>query len=116
MVLQLCFILTWQHITQIDSLCRHPNLTMSLLSEQPVSLPLTPERSSERAHIPLPETLADSLLLADAEYIDLAYFAKLSQYGGYFLMRGPKHMNPKVTQAMDVRGRNISRMEGLHLK
>lgn len=92
------------------------HLTMSLLSEQPVSLTLTPDRSSERAHLPLPETLAGSLLLADAGYMDLAYFAKLSQYGGYFLMRGPKHLNPMVTQAIDVKGRSISRMEGLRLK
>nr|WP_283106405.1 IS4 family transposase [Shewanella submarina] len=92
------------------------HLTMSLLSEQPISLTLTPDRSSERAHLPLPETLAGSLLLTDAGYMDLEYFAKLSQHGGYFLMRGPKHLNPKVTQALNAKGKHIKSIEGRNLK
>ncbi|MCE9685672.1 IS4 family transposase [Shewanella sp. AS16] len=92
------------------------HMTMSLLSEQPVSLTLTPDRSSERAHLPKAETLTDTLLLADAGYMDLNYFAALARHGGYFLMRGAKHLNPSVIRAIDNKGKVIEKMANKPLK
>ena len=46
----------------------------------------------------LSERLNNSPLLADAGYIDMAYFAKLNEAGGFYLVRG-KSLNPKIIRA-----------------
>ena len=45
------------------------------------------DTASERQFLPEPERLNNSLLLADAGYIDMAYFAKLNEAGGFYLVR-----------------------------
>lgn len=92
------------------------HMTMSLLSEQPVSLTLTPDRTSERTYLPKAETLMDTLLLADAGYMDLDYLANLTRHGGYFLMRAGKHLNPNVMQATDAKGKILDKLANKPLK
>src|SRR5207248_4327395 len=43
-------------------------------------------------------SLRDSLLLADRGYIDLGYLHRVSQQGGFFIIRAKAGMNPQVVE------------------
>ena len=53
-------------------------MLMSLLEQSPVCMQVSADTASERQFLPEPERLNNSLLLADAGYIDMACFAKLN--------------------------------------
>jgi hypothetical protein len=55
------------------------HMLMSLLEQRPVCMQVSADTASERQFLPEPERLNNSLLLADAGYIDMAYFAKLNE-------------------------------------
>ena len=63
------------------------HMLMSLLEQSPVCMQVSADTASERQFLPEPERLNNSLLLADAGYIDMAYFAKLNEAGGFYLVR-----------------------------
>lgn len=56
---------------------------------------------SASAHQFLPDanSLTDCLLLADAGYIDRAYFANVNKAGGFYLVPGSKNLNPEILSA-----------------
>ena len=92
------------------------HMLMSLLEQSPVCMQVSADTASERQFLPEPERLNNSLLLADAGYIDMAYFAKLNEAGGFYLVRGSKSLNPKIIRAWRGDEREVPKLAGLSLK
>jgi Transposase DDE domain len=61
-------------------------------------------------------SLTGSLLLADAGYIDRAYFAEVNKAGSFYLEWGSKRLNPKILSAWRDDGRWIPKLTGMSLK
>jgi IS4 transposase len=74
------------------------------------------DTASERQFLPDASKLDDSLLLADAGYIDMTYFSKVNEAGGFYLVRGKKSLNPTITQAWRSDGREVQKLAGKSLK
>ncbi|MCO7068634.1 IS4 family transposase, partial [Vibrio paracholerae] len=72
------------------------HMTMSLKSFSPVAMSISADTASERDFLPAPKTMNNKLLLADAGYPDFHFFRELEQYGGFYLFRGSKSLNPIV--------------------
>ena len=72
---------------------------MSVLTDQPIQVDLSPDKESERAHLPDPASLANKLFMADAGYEDLLYFNRVVEAGGNVLCRVKSNTNPKVHAA-----------------
>src|SRR5437016_8416816 len=81
--------------------------TMDLLCDAPTTLVLTPDTTSEQTFLPEPASLRDSLLLADRGYIDLGYLHRVSQQGGFFIIRAKAGMNPQVVEAFREDGTRL---------
>ena len=92
------------------------HMLMSLLEQSPVCMQVSADTASERQFLPEPERLNNSLLLADAGYIDMAYFAKLNEAGGFYLVRGSKSLNPKIIRAWRGDEQEVPKLAGLSLK
>ena len=73
--------------------------TVDLCTEALTEIALTPDTTSERDALPLPETLAGSLLLADRGYPSFEYMRDLDVAGAHYLMRG------KLSVGYEVLGR-----------
>ena len=70
----------------------------------------------ERQFLPEAHKLANCLLLADAGYIDRAWFEQVNDAGGFYLVRGTQSLNPKIIQAWRGDGREVPKLAGLSLK
>jgi len=79
------------------------HVEMSLLTGRPIRVVLTPDKESERAHLPQPDSLIQKLFMADADYEDLLFFNRVAKAGGSFICRLKGNSNPKVLAAW-VRG------------
>ncbi len=60
--------------------------------------------------------MSNKLLLADAGYPDFQFFTELELYGGFYIFRGAKSLNPHVIEARNGQGRHLSKLEGKKLK
>ena len=74
------------------------------------------DTAGERQFLPEAHTLTNCLLLADAGYIDRAWFGQVNDAGGFYLVRGTKSLNPKIIQAWRGDGREVPKLAGLSLK
>ncbi len=92
------------------------HLTLSLLEQQPLRLEITADTQTERTFLPEAATLAGSLLLADAGYISAKYMSEVASYGGCYLMRYSKGLNPTITQAYNATGKQVKSLLGLRFK
>ncbi|MBD1559665.1 IS4 family transposase [Vibrio sp. S9_S30] len=92
------------------------HMTMSLKSFSPVAMSISADTASERDFLPEPKTMNNKLLLADAGYPDFQFFAELEQYGGFYIFRGAKSLNPHVIEARNGQGRRLPKLEGKKLK
>jgi hypothetical protein len=92
------------------------HMTMSLLEQSPLCMRVSADTASERQFLPDAKGLNNSLLLADAGYIDMAYFAQVNEAGGFYLVRGSKSLNPKIIKAWRGDGREVQKLAGLSLK
>jgi hypothetical protein len=92
------------------------HMTMSLKSFSPVAMSISADTASERDFLPAPKTMNNKLLLADAGYPDFHFFRELEQYGGFYLFRGSKSLNPIVIEARNAQGRLLPKLEGKKLK
>ncbi|WP_323840803.1 IS4 family transposase [Photorhabdus africana] len=92
------------------------HMTLSLLTQSPVKMAVTADTASERTHLPIPATLHDQLLLADAGYVDFEYFEQLSRSGGSFIVRGGKSLNPQIIRARNGQGKILSKLSDKPLK
>lgn len=92
------------------------HMTMSLSVLFPKAMTVTADMASERAYLPKAATLRNKLLLADAGYIDFDYFEQVHQYGGSFLVRGTKSLNPTIIEARNGNRRLLPKLIGKKLK
>ncbi len=92
------------------------HMTMSLKTFSPTRMEISADTASERDFLPAPETMRNKLLLADAGYPDFEYFADLELYGGFYIFRAPKSLNPKVIEARNRQGRLLPKLEGRKIK
>src|SRR3989442_8878139 len=90
--------------------------TMDLLCDAPTVVVLTPDAASEQRFLPEPASLRDSLLLADRGYIDLGYLHRVSQQGGFFIIRAKAGMNPQVVEAFREDGTRLRSLRNKSLK
>ena len=91
--------------------------TMDLLSDNLVRVPFTEDTRSERACMPpLPSSLANVLMLVDAGYFELEFFAAVDDREGSFLCKAPQRINPLILSAVKEDGKNLNRYKGKNLK
>lgn len=72
------------------------HVTYELPYESPTKITLTADKESERAELPRPEELENSLLLADAGYLSALYLSQLQSSNASYLMRASTKINPIV--------------------
>ncbi len=72
------------------------HVTYELPYENPTKITLTADKESERAELPKPEELENSLLLADAGYPSTLYLSQLQSSNASYLMRASTRINPIV--------------------
>lgn len=90
---------------------------MDLLNDNFVRVQLTEDTRSERACLPkLPKSLAGQLILIDAGYFELAYFAAVDDREGNFICRASQRINPTIHKAMREDGKALNRFSGQKLK
>ena len=70
-------------------------MLMSLLEQRPVCMQVSADTASERQFLPEPERLNNSLLLADAGYIDMAYFCETKRGGRFLSGQGSEEPEPE---------------------
>lgn len=92
------------------------HMTMSLKSVSPVAMSISADTASERDYLPKLKAMHNKLLLADAGYPDFQFFSELEQYGGFYIVRGAKSLNPSVIEAKNGQGRRLPKLEGKKLK
>lgn len=92
------------------------HVTLSLMNLSPNAMTVTADTESERAYLPEPRAMANKLLLADAGYVDYGYFDQVNQWGGGFIVRGSKSLNPVITDARNGKGRQLPKLMGKKLK
>ena len=92
------------------------HMTMSLKTFTPKAMTISADTASERDFLPSPSIMSNKLLLADAGYPDFDYFAELEQFGGFYIFRGAKSLNPTVVEARNSRGRILPKLAGKKLK
>ena len=81
--------------------------TMDLLCDAPTTVVLTPDTTSAQAFLPEPASLQASLLLADRGYVDLPYWRRVQDEGGFFLIRAKAGMHPQVLEAFREDGKRL---------
>ncbi len=91
-------------------------MTMSLSEQSPLCMSVSADTAGERQFLPEAHTLTNCLLLADAGYIDRAWFEQVNDAGGFYLVRGTKSLNPKIIQAWRGDGREVPKLAGLSLR
>ena len=91
--------------------------TMELLSDNLVRVQLSEDTRSERECLPpLPASLAYVLMLVDAGYFELAFFAAIDDREGSFLGKAPQGINPLILGAVREDGKSLNRYKGKNLK
>lgn len=92
------------------------HVTMSLLEQTPVSMTIAADTISEHDFRPAATQLQGQLLLADAGYLDQAYYHEIDQHSGFYLVRGKKSLNPTIAEARNQHGRLLPKLAGKKLK
>lgn len=82
----------------------------------PLYLAVSEDKVSERDYLPRPETLGGCLLMSDAGYPSLEYFAERDKHRAAFLMRAGKQFNPRIVKAMSGNGKTLPKLEGLKVQ
>ncbi len=92
------------------------HMTMSLLEQCPLHMSISADTEPERKYLPEAATMSNSLILADAGYVDRSYFTELDQAGGSYLVRGTQGLNPVVITAYRSDGKALQRLAGKPIK
>lgn len=92
------------------------HMTMSLKTFTPTAMTITADTASERDYLPMPHTMSNKLLLADAGYPDAHYFSELEKYGGFYICRDKKSRNPTVLEARNGKGKLLPKLANKKLK
>jgi hypothetical protein len=70
--------------------------TMSLWSDQPISLAVAADTEGERPYLPSPDQLARQLIIGDRGYQDIDYCREVDHHGGHVLIRHQTSIDPLV--------------------
>lgn len=89
--------------------------TMSLFSDNMVTVVLTGDAECERHELPKPEELEKKLIMGDRGYDSTAYMLAVDETGGFYLIRIRKNHNPLVTK-IHRRGDRYRKLEGKRLR
>ena len=88
--------------------------TMSLWSDQPVSLAVAADTEGERAYLPMPCELRGQLIIGDRGYQDIDYTREVDAHGGYALIRGQLQINPAIVDSY-IDGKHVPSHSGRRL-
>lgn len=88
--------------------------TMSLLSDNLVTVALSGDAECERHHLPDPNELKNKLLMADRGYDGTSYLMRVDEENGYYIVRARKSLDPVVI-TIHRRGRRYRKLEGRRL-
>lgn len=102
--------------TKISPAAVELHVRMELLNGTPEAVVLTPDTYGERAELPRPDELTDTLLLADRGYFDMGYCHQVATTGGSFLFKAPGNLNPRVEAAWREDGAPVKGVAGKLLK
>ena len=89
--------------------------TMSVFSDNLVSITLTGDAECERHELPDPKELKGKLLMADRGYDSTEYMLAVQNEEGSFLIRVRKCLNPIVTK-IHRRGKRYRKLKGKRLR
>ena len=89
--------------------------TMSLFSDNFITVTLTGDSECERHHLPAPEELKGKLVMGDRGYDSTGYMRRVDEAGGCFLIRARKSLNPRVI-TIHQRGGRYRKLEGKPLR
>jgi len=89
--------------------------TMSLFTDNLVTVFMTGDAECERHYLPEPKDLKGKLLLADRGYDSTKYMLCVDKEGGSFLVRIRKNLNPRVVK-IHRRGKRYRDLEGKCLR
>jgi Transposase DDE domain len=91
------------------------HVSMSALKDNPLRIVLAPDKDSERAFTPEPESLKGCLVIEDRGFQDQRYFRAIQQAEGWYVVRGTKNIRPTIDTAHDFNGRRVHGLEGKRL-
>ncbi len=100
--------------TKVSPAAVELHCTMSLFSDNLVSVTLTGDAECERHHLPDPKDLEDVLLLGDRGYDSTEYMLAVDDAGGFYLIRIRKCHDPIVFK-IHRRGKRYRDLEGHRL-
>lgn len=83
------------------------HVTLDLLSEGLNSVILAPDTESEVVNAPEPESVKDSLLLADRMFFVKKYLADIQRAGGHYLVKAKSVLNPTIRHAYRPDGTEV---------
>lgn len=89
--------------------------TMSLWSDQPIVLAISPDTAGERPYLPEPSDLKGKLIIGDRGYQSVDYCREVDAAGGYVLIRYQTQINPVVVHCV-LDGRVTSEHSGCRLQ
>lgn len=90
------------------------HVTMSVFEDNPQVVTLAPDKEAERQFAPLPEEVANKLLIEDRGYQDRDFFRAMVESNGSFIVRGTKNIRPTILRAY-ADGRRVRKLEGKKL-
>ena len=67
---------------------------VAVSGQSPLCMSVSADTAGERQFLP-EAPLTNCSLLADAGYIDRAWFEQVNDAGGFYLVRGTKSLNPR---------------------
>ena len=80
---------------------------LDVLQDAPITIALSPDTDAEHDYRPEPESLRGDGFLADRGYLDLTYVRDIDRHGGFFIVRGKSHLNPRVIDAYREDGQRL---------
>ncbi len=100
--------------TKVSPAAVELHCTMSLFSDNLISVTMTGDAECERHYLPDPKDLNNNLLMADRGYDSTKYMLAVDSAGGFFLFRIRKSHDPVVIK-IHRRGRRYRDLEGRRL-
>jgi hypothetical protein len=92
------------------------HVSIDLFTGTPLNVALTADTESERAHQPEPASLKNNLYLSDRGYFDKKIFKEINDAGGFYIVRAPVSLNPRVVTAHLEDGTPLPYLHGKKLK
>ena len=92
------------------------HVSLELLTGMPLNVALTEDTAPERAYQPEPASLMNCLYLADRGYFEKRNLKNINDAGGFYIVRAPVSLNPRIISAQLADGTRLPRLHGKKLK